>query len=379
MQRKKIIVALSGGVDSAVAAALLQQQGYDVEGVYLKVASETLRRQVNTAQCSWEDDFASVTAIGKRLGITVRSLNVEREYRDRVVRYFTSEYAANRTPNPDVLCNREIKFGVLLEWARQRGIAQLATGHYARISNRSGFPVLKAGRDPEKDQSYFLHAIPPTALAAVRFPIGHLRKPEVRAIAHRLSLPNADRPDSQGVCFLGDFDVREFLKATIPLTPGPVVTTDGTFVGTHRGLEIFTIGQRHGLAVGGGTPLYVVGKDRSSATLCVAAGSDHPALLSQGLEGSNLSWLAPGLPPPTLHCAARTRYRQPLARATVLTQPDRTFTVTFVTPQRAVAPGQAVVWYDGTTVLGGGTIDRAIPIPTFDAAVTFQTHAIAAH
>lgn len=375
MRQKKIIVALSGGVDSAVAAAILLEQGYRVEGVYLKFAAEHIHGFVNHQSCSWEDDLAVVRAIGQKLGIAVRSLNVEREYTNYVIRNFLDEYRAGRTPNPDVLCNRHVKFGVLAAWAKSQGAVALATGHYARIEVRNGKPRLLAGSDPQKDQSYFLATVPPELLSYVRFPIGQMNKRQVRKRALAIGLPNADRPDSQGLCFIGKLDVRAFLRHRIPEMPGPIVTSDGTVIGQHQGLSFSTIGQRHGLGIGGGTPYYVADKDILTQTLIVARGRRDPLLYTRELSAGGMHWLVPPPDTPLFRCAARIRYRQPLAAATVQLLGNGDVDVIFDQPQRAVAPGQTVVLYDGDVVLGGATIAdrvRSVPSPATTQMITYD-------
>lgn len=356
MRPEKIIVALSGGVDSAVAAALLLEQGYNVEGVYLKFAADNISGFVSHQSCSWEDDLTVVKAIGQKLGIAVRSLNVEREYTEHVIRNFLDEYRFGRTPNPDILCNRHIKFGVLSDWAKSQGAVALATGHYARIEHRHGQPRLLAGRDPQKDQSYFLATIPRKLLGFVRFPVGQMRKDQVRQYARTLGLPNADRPDSQGLCFIGKLDVRAFLRHQIPERPGPIVTSDRTEIGQHQGLSLSTIGQRHGLGIGGGTPFYVAGKDAATRTLLVARGPHDPLLYRRRLRADGIKWLVPPFKQLLFRCAARIRYRQPLAAATVMRLGRGRIEVIFDQPQRAIAPGQTVVLYDHDLVLAGATI-----------------------
>jgi len=353
---RKIFVALSGGVDSAVSAALLIREGYDVEGVYLKYASEAVHGYIDADECSWKDDLRSVEAVGLHLGIPVRSINVEREYNDLVISDFLSEYAAGRTPNPDILCNQFVKFGTFLDWAVRNGSQLIATGHYARVVQHNGQPVLAAGRDSEKDQSYFLHALTPKILSHVRFPIGHLRKTEVRSLARQFGLPNAERPDSQGVCFVGRLKVRDFLKTHVPNSPGPILDTAGRQIGTHNGLTPFTIGQRHGLGIGGGRPLFVVAKHPKTNSLIVGE-SDNPELYSNELIASKVHWpLGADFP---LICQARIRYRQELTDAVVEKLDAERIRVRFSQPQRAVAPGQTIVLYHADIVIGGAVIESS--------------------
>lgn len=360
MERGRIIVALSGGVDSSVAAALLVDEGYAVEGVYLKYASELVQEYVDTSSCTWEDDLRFVTSVGERLGIRVRSINVEREYNEAIVAPFFAEHARGRTPNPDILCNREIKFGLFLRWALRNGATAIATGHYARRQITRGRSQLLAGADAAKDQSYFLYAIPRSALERVLFPLGHLTKVEVRALARRFGLPTADREESQGLCFVGHLRVREFLAARLGLSPGRVLTSDGKFLGTHPGLPFFTIGQRHGLGLGGGTPLYVAAKDPETNSLTVARGDDDPLLFSEAAVARDPAWLEPPPAGRSFRCQARLRYRQPLIDVSVHLLNHTDLLIQCDRPQRAVTPGQAIVFYHGDLVLGGATVERAI-------------------
>lgn len=353
---KKVLVALSGGVDSAVAAHMLVAQGYAVEGAYMKYASEATRGHVDPDACTWRDDLDSVVAVGKHLGIRTRVLNVEQEYRNSVIAEFLSESQKGRTPNPDVRCNQHVKFGSFFRYARAKGYDMIATGHYARIGRHAGRMQLRAGKDREKDQSYFLYAVEQSVLPYVRFPIGHLTKREVRSYARMHALPNAERPDSQGLCFVGPLNVRDFVYGALGKDPGNIVAEDGTVLGRHEGLSYYTIGQRHGFGIGGGVPYYVAQKRLATKTLVVARGAHNPLLANRALIASNCRWYVDTPTDAPFRCLARIRYRQPLAAATVRVF-DNAMHVEFDEPQRAITPGQSVVLYENDTVLGGGTID----------------------
>lgn len=362
--RRKILVAMSGGVDSSVAAALLLKEGHEVIGAFMKNWSEDA--DACTGDCGWLRERADAVRVAAHLGIPFETLDFEKEYKAAVVDYMVREYAAGRTPNPDVMCNREIKFGPFLAAARERGCDAIATGHYARVDaelrSHGGTEVrrhrLLAGVDPNKDQSYFLHRLDQEQLSRTLFPVGGLLKPEVRRLAAAFGLPTAEKKDSQGICFIGKVDLAGFLRDRLPpQKPGYIVTVKGEVVGKHDGLVPFTIGQRHGLGIGGGAPFYVVRKDLERNCLIVTDVPDDPALLSVRLEADDLHWISGEVPALPLRCGVRIRYRQPLQPATV-TVGNRpgTLRVDFETPQRAVSPGQFCVFYDGETCLGGGVI-----------------------
>lgn len=348
---------MSGGVDSSVAALLLKQQGYDVTGLFMKNWEED-----DTAEhCSAAEDLDAATAACVRIGIPLRTVNFATEYWNHVFADFLDQHRAGRTPNPDVLCNREIKFKAFLEHALALGAERIATGHYARIDAVGGRLRLLKARDSAKDQSYFLHAIGQHELSKVLFPIGQLAKNEVRRIARAAGLPNHDRKDSTGICFIGERDFKEFLGRYLPAQAGEILALNGEFKGRHDGAMYFTIGQRHGLGIGGpGEPWYVVGKDLERNTLYVAQGADHPALYSRGLTASKLHWIA-GVPPRNRRLSAKTRYRQSDQACLLVDLAGLDARVEFDTPQRAVTPGQSVVFYDGEECLGGGVIEQAIP------------------
>lgn len=362
LSSKKVIVGLSGGVDSAVAAVLLKNQGADVQALHMT---------------NWEDDDGYCTAAGdlqdarrvcEQLDIPLHHANFARQYRDRVFDYFLDEFRAGRTPNPDVLCNREIKFGVFRDYAKRLGADLLATGHYARADVSDGQPVLLKAADRNKDQSYFLHAVDAEALADTVFPLGGMMKADVRRIAHDEGLSVHDKKDSTGICFIGERPFRQFLSAYLPANPGPIRTPDGTEVGQHRGLMFYTLGQREGLGIGGrqdsaDEPWYVADKKLAENVLVVVQG-EHPMLYSNALEASDASWIgrAPARLGKTgeLRCNVKIRYRQPDQPCRITQMSDERLLVSFEAEQRAVAPGQFAVFYDGDRCLGGAVIDKAI-------------------
>lgn len=352
----RVVVGMSGGVDSSVAALLLKQQGYDVIGVFMKNWDDTDDNGV----CTAVEDFEDVRRVCNHIGIPYYSVNFEREYMDRVFTYFLEEYRRGRTPNPDVLCNREIKFKELLDRAGQLGADYLATGHYAQVAYRDGTHHLLRGNDPGKDQTYFLHMLTQLPLSKAMFPIGHLPKSEVRKIAAEAGLPTAAKKDSTGICFIGERNFRQFLSQYLPAQPGEIRNLDGDVKGSHEGLMYYTIGQRQGLGIGGsgsGEPWFVVGKDLTHNVLLVAQGHDHPSLFSESLTASDINWISGHAPAETFRCTAKFRYRQPDQPVTVtLTEAGRG-RVAFDHPQRAITPGQSVVFYEGEECLGGGIID----------------------
>jgi tRNA-specific 2-thiouridylase len=353
----RVIVALSGGVDSAVAAALLQEAGHRVEGLFMSNWSD------EDAYCTAAADFQDARRVSEELGIPLHKASFEQEYRSRVFAHFLEELAAGRTPNPDVLCNREVKFGVGLEYARRLGAERFATGHYARIG--PGGRLLR-GADRAKDQSYFLHALDARQLAACEFPVGGLRKPEVRAIARERGLPVADKRDSTGICFIGERPFGEFVGRWLPGRGGPIETEEGAVIGRHRGLERYTIGQRSGLGIGGrpatsGEPWFVAAKDLARNALVVVQGAGHPSLHCRGLRAADPHWILGGAPSGTFECTARVRYRQPDVPCRV-TLASGAVDVRFESPLAGAAPGQYVVFYDGEECLGGAAIMSAYPL-----------------
>ena len=356
MSAPGIILGVSGGVDSSVAAWLLREAGEPVAGLFMQNWDEE-----GDSGCRAEDDRRDALAVCARLGMAFHARNFAREYWSGVFEHFLAEYAAGRTPNPDVLCNREIKFKTFLDEARRLGAERIATGHYARIDRAGGRWRLLRGADDGKDQSYFLHQLGQEALAATIFPIGHLPKAEVRRIALEAALPTARKKDSTGICFIGERDFRDFLARWLPARAGEIRSVDGAVVGRHDGVFFYTLGQREGLQVGGvrgrpAAPWFVVGKDVAANVLVVDQGSDSTWLLSTTLASEPAHWVA-GAPPATrLRCQARTRYRQPDQDCDVMVADDGSLRVRFDAPQRAVTPGQSVVLYDGEACLGGAVI-----------------------
>ncbi len=355
----RVVVGMSGGVDSSVTALLLKQQGYDVIGIFMKNWDETDENGV----CSADEDAEDVRKVCEQIGIPYYTVNFERQYFDKVFSYFLDEYRRGRTPNPDVMCNREIKFGEFLAKAKSLGADYLATGHYARVErDGSGVTRLLRGVDSNKDQTYFLHQLSQEQLSSAMFPIGDLPKPEVRRIAEEHGLATARKKDSTGVCFIGERNFKQFLSGYLPAQPGPMVDLrSGETKGRHDGLMYYTLGQRQGLGIGGsgnGEPWFVADKDLESNILYVVQGESHPRLYSSSLTASGINWIAPELPAGEIRCAAKFRYRQSDQGVTLRLSADGTAEVVFDQPQKAVTPGQAVVFYDGDTCLGGGTIDQ---------------------
>lgn len=354
---EKVIAGISGGVDSAVSAWRLLQQGYEVEGLFMYNWAED-----EDGYCNAADDFQQARAVCQELGIPLHQADFSREYRERVFQYFLEEYAAGRTPNPDVLCNREIKFKEFLQYALRLGADRIATGHYASVVEREGQYRLLKSQDPDKDQTYFLAAVPEAALARSLFPLNDVSKSQVRALAREAGLPNYARKDSTGICFIGERPFQSFLSRYLPAQPGPICSLDhdGQVLGEHLGLMYYTLGQRKGLGIGGvqesaDAPWYVVQKDLETRTLRVSQQADHPALMSTELFISDFQWIntPPELP---LRCTARIRHRQPeqSCRVEMLTDGLK---VSFDVPQRAAAPGQYLVLYQADVCLGGGAID----------------------
>lgn len=355
-RRPRVVVGLSGGVDSAVAALLMQREGFDVVAVFMKNWEE----DDTASHCSAAEDFKMAQAVCAHLQIPLQAVNFSTEYWDRVFSFFLAEHRAGRTPNPDVLCNSEIKFKAFLDHALVLGAEHLATGHYARVEKSGGRCRLLKGVDDNKDQSYFLHTLGQHALDHTLFPIGDLTKPEVRAIARDAGLPNHNRKDSTGICFIGERNYKAFLKRYLPDRPGDIRTLDGEWKGRHDGLTYYTLGQRHGLGVGGpGDAWYVVAKDTTTHTLIVGQGDNHPALFSSALMATAWRWTA-GQAPAMTRLSAKTRYRQADQACRLEPIIDGEMRVVFDEPQRAITPGQSVVLYDGNECLGGGIIQASV-------------------
>lgn len=356
---ERILVGLSGGVDSAVAALLLRDAGAAAEPVFMKNWEEDDRE----GYCSAAQDLASAEEVCRYLRLPLRTVNFSTEYWDRVFEPFLAASAAGRTPNPDVWCNQEIKFGELFRYAEDLGAARVATGHYARAAERGGRFRLLRSRDRDKDQSYFLYRVGQAALARTLFPLGDRTKTEVRAIAAAAGLPNHARPDSTGICFIGERPFRRFLGRWIAPAPGPIETAGGERVGTHQGLAFHTLGQRRGLGIGGrrggsGRPWYVVGKDPKRNVLIVAQGADHPGLAAPLLTAGQASWTAGKAPPFPLVCKAATRYRGVESASRVTRLDGSRLSVRLDPPQWGAAPGQSVVFYSGEECLGGAIIEE---------------------
>ena len=358
MARKRIIVGMSGGVDSSVAALLLKQQGHEVSGLFMKNWED----DDTDDYCSSREDLVDAVAVAERIGIEIDVINFSAEYKERVFKDFLGEYQAGRTPNPDVLCNAEIKFKAFLDHALTLGADCIATGHYAQVRENDGLFQLLMAEDGTKDQSYFLYRLNQSQLTKALFPLGGVYKRDGREIARREGLPNHDKKDSTGICFIGERPFREFLSRYLPDNPGEIRTPDGKVVGRHQGLSFYTIGQRQGLRIGGrregdGEPWYVAAKDMRANRLIAVQGHDDPALLSDRVGAVDMNWISGT--PPRCHWVygAKTRYRQRDAPCTLLAATRERCLVEFAEPQWAVTPGQSVVIYESRVCLGGGIIE----------------------
>ena len=380
MSRRRVIVGMSGGVDSSVAAWMLKQQGHDVVGVFMKNWED----DDTDEYCTSREDLVDAASVADVLGIELEAVNFAAEYRERVFAHFLREYEAGRTPNPDVLCNSEIKFRAFLEYAQQLGADAIATGHYARVRRVPGdaarVELLKAG-DASKDQSYFLHRLTQEQLAPVIFPLGDVHKRDVRRIAREQGIPTWAKKDSTGICFIGERPFRDFLARYLPRTPGPVQTPAGEENGRHDGLAYHTLGQRQGLRIGGtrdGTdePWFVAGKDLARNVLVAVQGHDHPLLYRREVDAIDMHWIVGTPPALPIRVGAKTRYRMPDAACTVVATATG-WRATFDAPQWAPTPGQYLVLYDGDVCLGGGVIDAAPAEPVSAQGAPLQAPATA--
>ena len=361
MSKKRVVIGMSGGVDSSVSAHLLKEQGYEVIGLFMKNWED----DDDSEYCSTREDWIDAVSVADVVGVDIEAVNFAAEYKDRVFSEFLREYQAGRTPNPDVLCNAEIKFKAFLDHAMHLGADYIATGHYARVRENNGrFELLKA-LDLSKDQSYFLHRLNQDQLRNTLFPLGEIHKTEVRRIAEQLKLPNASKKDSTGICFIGERPFRDFLNRYLSKQPGPMKTPEGDIVGEHIGLSFYTLGQRKGIGIGGikshqnadgsSDAWYVARKDIANNTLYVVQGHNHPWLLSPTLAADQASWIA-GVAPDLDNLMAKTRYRQADVPAHFAADGNAQFNLHFTDAQWAVTPGQSAVLYQGEVCLGGGII-----------------------
>ncbi len=354
----RVVVGMSGGVDSSVAAYLLKEQGYEVQCVFMKNWED----EDDEFYCSSEEDYSDAIQVCDLLDLPLHSVNFSKEYRENVFKYSLEEYKSGRTPNPDVLCNKEIKFKFFLDYALNLGADAIATGHYARIlKSADGFQLLK-GIDKNKDQSYFLYLLGQEELSKSIFPIGNMNKDDVRILAKKLDLPTSTKKDSTGICFIGERDFKAFLLQYLPTQPGDIVTTEGKIVGQHDGLMYYTLGQRKGIGVGGGhgiteEPWYVVKKDLDKNSLVIGQGHDHPGLYSKSLTAGQLHWITSVPSKIPFECTAKIRYRQKDQACTITNIENRIANIQFTENQFAPTPGQSVVFYDGEQCLGGGIIE----------------------
>jgi len=375
LPKQRVVVGMSGGVDSSVAAWLLKQQGHDVVGLFMKNWED----DDTDEYCTSREDLVDAAAVADVIGIELEAVNFAAEYRERVFAHFLRDYAAGRTPNPDVLCNSEIKFRAFLDHALSLGADRIATGHYARVrrSAASGRTELVRAVDASKDQTYFLHRLTQSQLAPVLFPLGEMTKRDVRAIAARERIPTYAKRDSTGICFIGERPFRDFLARYLPRTPGPIVTDQGVRVGGHDGLAYYTMGQRQGLRIGGTrdgahAPWFVAGKDMARNALIAVQGHDHPLLYRRDVAASAMHWIADAAPALPATFGAKTRYRMPDASCVVAADGDSAICAQFDAPQWAPTPGQYLVLYDGDVCLGGGVIDAPVQVTSDSTAVSSQ-------
>ena len=357
MRKRRVVIGMSGGVDSSVAALLLKQQGYDVVGLFMKNWED----DDTDEYCSSRQDLIDAASVSDIIGLHLEAVNFAAEYKEKVFNRFLTEYQAGRTPNPDVLCNAEIKFRAFLDHAIKLGADYIATGHYAQIRKLNGMFQLLKGEDGTKDQSYFLYRLNQEQLTSTLFPIGHLYKREVRKIARDYKLPNHSKKDSTGICFIGERPFRNFLSRYLPHKPGEIQTQEGNIVGEHIGLMYYTIGQRQGLGIGGtkeglGKPWFVLEKNMENNTLLVVQGHDHPKLFQPTLTASDLTWISDKAPCCGWVYSAKTRYRQPDAPCSIEKISKGKCKIEFAQPQWAITPGQSVVVYESKVCLGGGVI-----------------------
>lgn len=359
-KNSRVIVGLSGGVDSSVAALLLKEQGYQVEGLFMKNWND----DDGTEYCTAREDLLDAMQVSRQLGIELHTINFAETYWDNVFEHFLTEYRAGRTPNPDILCNREIKFKAFLDHALDLGADYIATGHYARRLDQDGHTYLLKGLDPNKDQSYFLHAVEEAALRRSLFPVGELNKSEVRALAREMGLATQAKKDSTGICFIGERKFKDFLQRYLPAQPGEIQNLSGEKMGEHSGLMYHTIGQRQGLGIGGvkgadDAPWYVVDKDLEHNVLIVTQGAQHPALFKPALLARQATWINQAPVDTRFRCQAKIRYRQPDQPCELVISGDE-LQVSFDEPQRAVTPGQSIVFYKGDRCLGGAVIEQSL-------------------
>lgn len=357
MKNQPIVVGMSGGVDSSVAALLLKQQGYQVSGLFMKNWEE----DDDASYCAAAEDLKEAQQVCDKLDIPLHKINFAAEYWDKVFENFLEEYQQGRTPNPDILCNKYIKFTAFLDHAKQLGAQQIATGHYAQKKITDTFDYLLKGEDPNKDQSYFLYALNQQQLRHTLFPVGHLKKPLVRELAKEAGFPNYRKKDSTGICFIGERKFKDFLSRYLPAQPGNIVTTDGKIIGQHQGLMYYTLGQRQGIGIGGKknaeeSPWYVAKKNMSTKELIVVQGHEHPLLFSKGFICQSIHWIAdtPNLP---YRCKAKIRYRQEEQACRIELLNEGMHLIQFDEPQWAVTPGQSAVFYQDNTCLGGAIIE----------------------